>query len=536
MSRIITLSLIVFTALFLRLYHLRTLPPALFSDEVDIVNQANSFRHFQTDYYGNPYPIHFHSFSDWRTPLQIYSSVFISYFTNDSILIARLPSVIFSVLTVIVFYLITNLRLAAFLLAVSPWSLHFGRIGFEVSGMLLSLLTGIYFWLKYTKHPHYIFLVLSLFSLCLSPYFYSTAKLFIIFLVPLLFLIWPKTFKIIGIKNLIFLTFLGLIFLSPLIIDTIRGRAGFRFSYIGIFTQPHREQITDTLRYQDILLSHPNEIGVKTPLLSYFLHNKFELVFEKFVSNYFSSFSTTFLFLQGDNNLRQGFGNHGLFYLIDFFLIFIGFVLHFKKPTKLGTFFLMFLIFSPIPFSLTRDSVTPHATRLIFMLLPLLYFSSLALKKYSIIFPFYLISFFLFWHQYTIHYPQLSARFWHYNLKETVMAASAISAPSVYFSDSYEPFLPFFLLYYPYSNLDNSSDLSLKILPVDNSLISGQVIDNHYFFGHINWDYAPTSANSLFILPQSQFDNLSNRSSFKILSQINKNYLSAEAFVLITPL
>ena len=123
--KIITLTLLVFTALFLRVNHLHSLPPALFSDEVDIANQVKSFRNFQTDYYGNPYPIHFHSFSDWRTPLQIYSSVLVSFFTSDPILIVRLPSVIFSVLSIIVFYLLTNSFLAALLLTLSPWSIHF---------------------------------------------------------------------------------------------------------------------------------------------------------------------------------------------------------------------------------------------------------------------------------------------------------------------------------------------------------------------------------------------------------------------------
>ena len=151
--------------------------------------------------------------------------------------------------------------------------------------------------------------------------------------------------------------------LSPMLVDTLRGHAGFRFSYISIFTEPHRGQITDTLRYQDILLSHPNEIGVKTPFLSFIFHNKYQLILEKFTKNFLSSFSTNFLFLRGDENLRQGFGNHGLLYIIDFFLIFIGIILHFKKPTKLGVFFLFFLLLSPIPFALTRDSASPHATR-----------------------------------------------------------------------------------------------------------------------------------------------------------------------------
>jgi hypothetical protein len=531
MPKSIKLALIIILALFLRLVSLHTLPPALFSDEVDIALQVRSFRQNQSDYYGNSYPVHFHSFSDWRTSLQIYSSVIVSLFTSDPVLIVRLPSVIFSVLTVIFFYLITNSLLAAFLLALSPWSIHFGRTGFEVSGMLFTILAGIYFWLKYQQYPKTIFLYLSLFFLCLSPYFYSTAKLFLLLLIPLLFFIWPKTFSKLKAKEIILLIIFGFFLLSPLVIDTIRGRSGFRFSYISIFTEPHREQITDTLRYQDILLSHPDEIGVPTPFLSFIFHSKYQLVLEKFVSNYLSSFSTTFLFLRGDTNLRQGFGSHGLLYLIDFFLIFIGLFFHFKKPTKLGTFFFIFLLLAPISFSLTRDSVSPHATRLIFMLIPLLYFSSLGLKKYSFLLPIYFIFFLIFWHQYTIHYPQISARFWHFNLKEAVLAAKDTNSPTIYFSDTSEPFLPFFLLYFPYT-IPKTSNIAARITSFENSSFVGQELDNRYFFGHLNWsDLSKLPVGTLVVAPESEKNLFPT--DFPIVKKIDKKYIEAETFYLL---
>lgn len=525
------LTLIVILASFLRLYTLDRLPPALFSDEVDIALQVQTFRQTQSDYYGNRIPFHFHSFSDWRTPLQIYSSVLVSYFTADSVLIVRLPSVIFSVLTVIFFYLITNSSLAAFLLAISPWSIHYGRTGFEVSGMLFTVLAGIYFWLKHQRSSKTKHLFFSLLFLCLSPYFYSTSKLFLIFLALLLFFIWPKTILKLNRKTVLLLFLSASLLLTPLLIDTLRGHAGFRFSYIGIFTQPHREQITDTLRYQDILLSHPDEIGVATPFLSYFLHNKYQLVLEKFINNYISSFSTTFLFLQGDQNLRQSFGNHGLLYLADFLFIFIGLILHFKNPTKLGSFFFYFLLLAPIPFALTRDSVTPHATRLILMLPSLIYFSSLAVNKYKIFIPVSVLSLFLFWHFYTVHYPQISARVWHFNLKEAVLSAKDLNPDTVYFSDTSEPFLPFFLLYYPYP-FPALGSITSKISQIENSSFNGQKFDSRFYFGHLNWsDLSTLPVGSLVVAPESE-KNLFP-SNLQIIKIIPKIYLEAETFYIL---
>ena len=145
----IFLIFILALSLFLRLFRVNTLPPALFADEVDAGYQAMIFNQNKTDYFGNKFPVHFHSFSDWRTSLYIYSISFFQNITNNSDIAIRLPSVVFSVVSVYLFYLLTNSLLASFLLAISPWSIHYGRTGFEVSGMLMCLLAGIYFWNDY---------------------------------------------------------------------------------------------------------------------------------------------------------------------------------------------------------------------------------------------------------------------------------------------------------------------------------------------------------------------------------------------------
>jgi len=160
----ITIFLILILALFLRRYHLETLPPSLFSDEADAGYQALIFNQNQTDYYGNKFPTHFHSFADWRTSLYIYSVSFFQKLSSNPELAVRLPSVFFSVASVYLFYLITNSPLAALLLAISPWSIHYGRSGFEVSGMLAAFLAGLYFWKKYTPRNNRLKICFCVFS------------------------------------------------------------------------------------------------------------------------------------------------------------------------------------------------------------------------------------------------------------------------------------------------------------------------------------------------------------------------------------
>lgn len=539
MFKKICILLILLLALFLRLYHLQSLPPALFSDEVDISYQALIFNQNQTDYFGNRYPTHFHSFADWQPGLGIYLTSFFQTLTNNSDISILLPSVICGIASVYLLYLITGSLIPSFLFTISPWAIHYSRTGFATSAMISVILAGIYFWKKYLQTYHLGHLLLSIFFFVLSPYFYSTSKLFLIIIVFLIFVIWFK--KIIKIKqsHLFIAGTVAIILMTPLSIDTLKGQSGFRFSYISIFSDPQISKNIDYLRYQDIYTTHLGQTGVKTSLSSKIFHNKYGIVMSKLINNYFSSFSTDFLFINGDQNQRHGFGSHGLLYFLDFFLIILGLinVLKNRNTDKLGILFIWILLFAPIPFALTRDSLGPHATRLILMLPSYIYLSYqgiLYLKYVSkwflpIILSLYLISLAFFWHYYQYDYPQLSAMSWHTGMKEAVIAAKRYQMPT-YFSNAYEPFLPFFLYYQPY--LPNTAP-SENIKHFGTSYFDGSSIDNKYFFGHINWSNISTlNTPSIFVIPGTAISEVPE--DLKLLEKINKKYINAQDFYLYT--
>lgn len=539
MFKKISILLILFFALFLRSYHLDTLPPSYFSDEVDAGYQALVFNKDKTDYFGNKYPVHFHSFSDWRTSLYIYSISIFQRITNYSDLAIRLPSVVFSTASIYVFYLLTGSLIATFIFSICPWSIHYGRIGFEVSGMLFTILTGIYFWKKYTQNSRLYQLLLSIFFFSLSPYFYSTSKLFLIILAILIFTIWYSKIKKTKLLHLIIAGVFALVLLSPLIIDTIKGQAGFRFSYISIFSDPQLGKTTDYLRYQDVFTTHQGQTGVSTSLLSKIFHNKYGLIFNKFISNYFSSFSTEFLLISGDQNPRHGFATHGLIYYLDFFLIFFGLinVIKNRHQDRLGLLFVWILVLAPIPFSLTRDSIGPHATRLILMLPSLIYLSYQGILYLSFLYKslpifilaLYTISFMSFWHYYNFDYPQESAMSWHWGMKESVKEASKYQIP-IYFSNSYEPFLPFFLYYQPYLPQNTPSQ---NIVHQSNSFFDGSAISDRYFFGHLNWSsLSDVKTDSIFVIPANSQSEVPK--SLKLIKKIDKKYINSEDFYLYT--
>ena len=494
-----------------RFWRLSFYPPALFSDEVDAGYQAMVFNRYSTDYFGNKFPVHFRSLSDWRTSLYIYFIALLQKLGVNPTLSVRLPSAIFSLFCFFLLYLISRSIYLPILWSVSPWAIHYSRTGFEVVGMTLVVLLALYFW----QQRRYFF---SIFFLCLSPYFYITAKLFLPLIFLLFFIFFPQKFN----RSRIFFLSLFLLFcLFPLIKDPLLGRSSYRFSYISIFTMPHREQITDQLRYQDILPEHKNEIGVKTPLLSFILHNRYQLVIQKFITNYLSSFSPQFLFLTGDSNLRHGFGGHGLLYFIDFFFLLYGLFLFVTspRPSSLGRFFIFLFFLAPLPFSLTRDSDSAHATRLFLMILPLLYFISLTLKRHPWMVLFYPFLFLNFWHYYLKHYPQSSASSWNSGVKETLLTALSYHRP-VYFSNYYDSFLPFYLFY-------TQSPLP-QFARFDTDYFNGLSV-GAYYFGHINFAHLPQNLPpSLFVISLPEINSLP--ASLHLVNKIPKDYQMAQDF------
>lgn len=564
----ICLTILFLFSLSLYLYKNTTVPPSLYSDESDISYQAFIFNKYQTDYFGNKFPIHFHSYSDWQPSLFIYSVALTQKFIGHTDVSVRIPAAIFGALTVLVFCLIINLLLKSevwsiiggLLLSISPWLFHFSRAGFAVTNMLFLTLLGIYFWIKFIKNNQTKNLFLSFISFALLTYSYSTAKLHLVFIFLTLYLIWFKTINKISIKNKLIAILLVILICLPIVSDTLKGRAGYRFSYISIFSDPTISKTVDNYRQEDSAMVYGQQIGLKPMFVSKIYHNKIVQISQKFINNYFSSFSTDFLFLKGDGNLRQGIQTVGNLLLPDLFLIILGIsCVFFAKSAnkKFYLFFLINLILTPISFALTRDSNFPHATRLILMLPFLIFFSLLGLKQIfefsksklliSFILFLYLICFSSFIHQYYFHYPNISARDWHYGMKQAVTKAITINYSKTYFINSYEPFMPFFLNYSEYLPQDKNISPASSLVWDNNQFFTGMQTENKYYLGNIEWSnmFNTLPKNSLFVVPEKELikiktsledynKNHQTKINLQQLDQVEKKYTEQEQFYLIT--
>ena len=238
------LILILLLASVLRLWKLSSVPVSLFGDEVDLGYQAYSVLKTGKDYYGNFMPIHFHSLAEWRTPLYLYSAVPTVAIFGVSPLGVRLPAAIFGILTVWLIYLLfkeitknESLGLiSAFLLAISPWHIQYSRAGFEVTQLILFLLLGLFFFYKSLTRGKFLWLSVLFFTL--TPWVYSTAKVFTPLIMLFLLIMYWRNILSLSKKNLVSTIVTLLIVGIPIIWSTLFGGGSQRFDYIGIFTDP----------------------------------------------------------------------------------------------------------------------------------------------------------------------------------------------------------------------------------------------------------------------------------------------------------
>lgn len=550
--------------------HLLTNPPSLFSDEVDAGYQAFVFNSCGNDYFGNRFPIHFQSFADWRTPLYLHAIALVQRVVGPNELSVRLPSLVFGLLSIIVFSLIIHhifrrphLTFVSFvLLSLNSWLFHYSRVAFEATGMLCSLLVATYFWFLYLQRQYFSRLVWSIIFFATAVYFYSTAKLFVPLLVLLILAIWFSAVRKFPRRHFLGAILVVLVVATPLIVDTIRGRAGYRFSYISILTQPTLATTVNYDRLQDLPFDN-RQIGASPSFSSRFFHNKFTLTLTTFLRNYVSAFSVSYHLLTGDSNLRQGFDLKGNFYYLDFLLLFVGFTFIFKHLTssKYLQFFFGWLILAPIPFALTRDVSSPQSTRLILMLVPLVFFIILGLQAsikliprriFWLIFVFiYSLEVFSFHHFYYYHYPLLSARSWHYGMKQAVLDTAPLANrySKIFYGSGNEPFLPFFYFYTRYLP-DNGSCQPVANSPnYSNSYFSGRSIGHQYFFGPLEWSNLlsddPDLDRYLFVVSSLELSRLNdqlNRAtsyqksiiSYQLLTQPVKTYPDQEIYYYLT--
>lgn len=467
----VLIILIIFLSLFLRVWKLNKVPVSLFGDEADVGYQAYSILKTGRDYYGNFMPIHFHSLAEWRTPLYLYSAVPTVALFGITPWGVRLPAAIFGVLSVYALYLLLkkvfedeNLALfSAFLMAINPWSIQYSRAGFEVTQMIFLIILGLYFFFcSLQKNGKGLWIAILL--LTLTPWVYSTAKLFLPLLYIFMFINWRKEIFSFSKKHLIVAIVTFVVVGGPIIFSTLFDGGAQRIGDISVFSDPKISYVVGLERVNDAQMRGEYDSRIKLTFVDRLLHNKFIFISEEIAKNYLKSFSTDFLFITGDPNPRHSIGI-GEFYKIDSLLLLLGLGVFFfgKIDKKIKYFIAFWILVGALPSSLTQNGGN-HATRLILILPPLIVMIAYGLVKgvkripkignylMFIYFIFLSISFLFFQHQYWIHNPWWSETWWHYGFQEAIQSVKEVEGnyDQIVISTAKEPPWVFFAAFYNY--------------------------------------------------------------------------------------
>lgn len=232
-----------------------------------------------------------------------------------------------------------------------------------------------------------------------------------------------------------------------------------------MFTDPINETEIGVARLDDARARGELGTGIAPTILDRLIHNKFTFVTDNFLRNYFQPFSADFLFNNGDPNPRHSIHQMGEFYKVEAIALVLGIILFFSSKSidkKTKALVAFWILAGVVPAALTRDGGN-HATRLILILPPLVFLISYGLvegirlfpKKYlkpiaAIYLAVFAICFGFYIHNYWVHNPTYSERWWHAGYKESfdyikenqnkydrVVITTAAEPPWVFFAGLY---------------------------------------------------------------------------------------------------
>lgn len=423
------LTLIVLLGFFLRIWKVDKFPAGFNADEAAIGYNAYSILQTGKDEYGSFLPLSFKSFGDFKPGLYFYFALpFVALFGLTEFAV-RFPSVILGTGTIVLIYFLSQeiftkekiSLLASFLLAITPWHIHFSRGGWESNAATFFITLGVLLFIKTEKAPKYFFL--SLVSFLVSAYLYQSPRLLAPILIIALGLYYKKILLTNYRKHLIHIAAV-FVFGLPILFQFVSGQGSARFTGLSF--------LSDTgpgLRVNELRGEHKNQDS----FFSKTIHNKFVSYGTNLLGHYFDHFTPDFLFINGDRIIRDSIPETGQLFLIESFLIFFGLIGLVKLRKPKAKLILLWLFIAPIASSMTFQ--TPNAVRSLNMVIPLTVISALGfftlldsvhvkrLKITAVLVVFALLIFEAghFLESYFVHYPKRSPLSWEYGFSEMVL-------------------------------------------------------------------------------------------------------------------
>ncbi len=519
----IILLLIVLMAGIIRLWDLTNYPAGLNADEAAIGYNAYSLLQTGKDEYGTSWPSAFKSFGDYKPGLYFYFVMPFVAIMGLTELAVRLPSALFGIGTVLlIYYLAKELfkkeeigLLSALLLAITPWHIHFSRGGWETTVATFFITLGVFLFLKGLQKPSLIFW--SFLSFLISMYLYQSPRLIIpVFGVTLLILY--KDHFVSKYKKFIWYIPVLILLSIPLVLQFTSGGGSARFSGLSFFADTGPGLRTNELR---------GEHGILNSLESVLIHNKITTLFPQFIGHYVDHFRPDFLFIRGDEVVRDKAPETGQFFLIQSVLLLAGITFLILKPVKDNKLILIWVLTAPLASSMTFQ--TPNALRSLSLVIPLILIMSYgfywlikeskSILKYALIF---IVSIFLifetihFLESFFVHYSKRTPLAWEYGFSEMVSKLSNYEGQfdKVVITDRYDQ--PYILVLF-YKKYDPAKYQPQAVLTERDKFNFGTVRSfDKYEFRKIEKDEVYNSKNTLFVGTKQETPD-----KIQIIDQVN---------------
>lgn len=316
------------------------IPPGFYLDEASGSYDAYALWHTGYDQHGVFLPLALRAFNDYRSPLFSYLMAPWIGFAGLSVMTARLTSVYWGLLSIAALYWVGSMLfnrsvgvVAAFLLTIAPWHVHFSRLAIEVNLAALCVLLALGLFYRWQRTSEARWLWGAAFISGIGLYSYSIAKMTLPIIVCSMALIfWRKLTA--HFRMLIGAICLGAFFAIPV--------------------------LTMTLRSPDIMQDHFRQISILEPT------RPVVATAVEVVRNFWANLSPRYLFYEGSLDIIMHPPGMGQLYAVQAVLLVLGiiWIISHRDWHLPGGIMALWIIASIFPATLTRHPLgTGHAQR-----------------------------------------------------------------------------------------------------------------------------------------------------------------------------
>ena len=308
-------------------------PPGLYVDEASIGYNAWTIAHFGVDEHGIHFPLFFQAFGEYKNPIYVYAVAALVRFLPLTVAVERFPAALFGGAVVgfltAAAWRLTGSRVITIgtlaLVGFTPWLVIESRVGFETISMVALLSAALWCLSSRTPTPRQFGIAGVL--LAFAIYGYTTARLEIILIAIVIAIAW------------------GLAKAAGWWRALIPVAAG--YAVLGAYS-----------------LLNPGALTGRFAAISIWADGApLSVVVDRFLANYLSYFSPSFLFIQGDANPRQNTEIGGMLLWVTAPLLIAGVLVCWRRRHEpLVRFLVAAILLAPIAAALTNNG-TPHALR-----------------------------------------------------------------------------------------------------------------------------------------------------------------------------